>query len=71
MSAQNLAICIIKNTPLSKTAEEISSLLQLFYNTMYDFTSHEELSSVLTELIFVEDAGQSIDKRQFKKPKRD
>ena len=70
-TAQNLAICIIKNTPLSKTSEEIGSIKQLFQNAMYDFTSHQELSSVLTELIFVEDAGQSIDKRQFKKPKRD
>ena len=69
-TAQNLAICIIKNTPLSKTSEEINSIKQLFYNAVNGFTNQKELSSVLTEIIFIEDAGQSIDKRQFKKPKR-
>ena len=69
-TAQNLAICIIKNTPLSKTSEEIASIKELFLNAMYDFTDHKELSNVLTEIIFKNDTGQNIDKRQFKKPKK-
>ena len=70
-TAQNLAICVIKNTPLSKTNEEISSIKQLFKNAMFEFTGHNELSTVLTDIIFIGDTGQSIEKRQFKKRKRD
>ena len=70
-TAQNLAICVIKNTPLSKTSEEISSIKQLFFNAIHDFTDQKALSEVLTDIIFIGDTGQSIDKRQFKKPKRD
>ena len=69
-TAQNLAICIIKNTPLSKTSEEIASIKELFFNAMHNFTDHKELSHVLTEIIFLNDEGQDIKKRQFKKPKK-
>ena len=69
-TAQNLAICIINNTPLSKTSEEINSIKSLFHTAMNDFTKNEQLSDAFTEIIFTGDTGQSIDKRQFKKPKR-
>jgi len=70
-TAQNIAICIINNTPLSKTSEEISSIKNLFNNLMNDFTKNEQLSNAFTEIFFPNETTQSISKRQFKKPKRD
>ena len=70
-TAQNIAICIINNTPLSKTSEEIDAVKQLFNNLLNDFTKNEQLSTAFTEIFFSNETTQSINKRQFKKPKRD
>jgi len=51
-TAQNIAICIINNTPLSKTSEEIDTVKQLFNNMLNDFTKNEQLSTVFTEIFF-------------------
>jgi len=69
-TAQNIAICIINNTPLSKTTEEIDAVKQLFNNLLNDFTNNEQLSTAFTEIFFSNETTQSINKRQFKKPKR-
>ncbi len=69
-TAQNLAICIINNTPLSKTDEEITSIKNLFYSAMHDFTDNKELSNAFTDIFFTEKEGQDIKKRQFNKKKR-
>ena len=50
--SQNLAICIINNTPLSKTSKEIDAIEKLFYNAIYDFTDNEQLSQAFTEIFF-------------------
>jgi len=69
-TAQNIAICIINNTPLSKTSEEIASIKSLFSKAMNDFAKNEQLSTAFTEIFFSNETKQSISKRQFKKPKR-
>ena len=66
-TAQNIAICIINNTPLSKTSEEISSVKHLFYNLLNDFTNNQELSNAFTKIFFSNTESQNIDKRQFQK----
>ena len=50
--AQNIAICIINNTPLSKTSEEIDTVKQLFNNMLNDFTKNEQLSTAFTKIFF-------------------
>ena len=65
-TAQNLAVCIINNTPLSKTEEEINSIERLFYTTMYDFTTNQELSKALTDIFFSNEPSQRKSNFQFK-----
>lgn len=65
--AQNIAICIINNTPLSKTNKEIDSIKHLFFNQMNDFTDNEQLSSAFTDIFFSNVVKQDIVKEKFKK----
>jgi len=65
-TAQNIAICIINNTPLSKTDEEIAAIEKLFYNTLYDFTADKALSSALTNIFFSSEINQTATNFQFK-----
>lgn len=58
--AQNLAICIINNTPLSKTSKEIDAIEKLFYDAMYDFTANEQLSKAFTEIFFSDVVEQKL-----------
>lgn len=51
-TAQDIALCIIKNTPLSSKPEQIDSVKQLFNTVMHDFTSNAELSNAFTTIFF-------------------
>jgi len=53
-TANDLALCIIKNTPFSNTQEQTEELKGLFYMTMHTFTDNEALSNALTEIFFGE-----------------
>ncbi len=53
-TASELALCIIKNTPLSNTEEEINALEQSFYTALLSFTDSEALSEALTKIFFGE-----------------
>ena len=54
-TAQDIALCIIKNTPLSSKPEQINSIKQLFYTAMHDFTGNAELSNAFTQIFFFSD----------------
>lgn len=51
-TAQDIALCIIKNTPLSSESEQIDSIKQLFYTAMHDFTGNAALSNAFTMIFF-------------------
>ena len=53
-TANNIALCIIKNTPFSNTQEQTNELKDLFYKTMHTYTDNEELSKAFTEIFFGE-----------------
>ena len=53
-TANDLAICIIKNTPFSNTDEQTKEITELFYKTMQTFTANEEISKAFTEVFFGE-----------------
>jgi len=53
-TAKELAICIINNTPLSKTEQEISEVQDLFLQAMHAYTDNTELSNAFTEIFFGE-----------------
>ena len=58
-TAQDIALCLIKNTPLSSTPKQIDSIKQLFYSAMHDFTDNVELSDAFTT-IFFKDSVQTL-----------
>jgi len=51
-TASEIALCIIKNTPLSSTQEQINEIQQMFYTTMHAYTDNTELSKAFTEIFF-------------------
>ncbi len=51
-TAQDIALCIMKNTPLSSKPEQIDSIKHLFYTVMHDFTDNAELSNTFTKIFF-------------------
>ena len=51
-TANDIALCMIKNTPLSSTREQINEVQQMFYKTMNTFTDNTELSKAFTTLFF-------------------
>lgn len=53
-TAKVIAICIIKNTPLSRTEDEINQIQKMFHDTLLNFTKSEELSNIFTDIIFGE-----------------
>jgi hypothetical protein len=53
-TANDLALCIIKNTPFSNTQEQTDEIKDLFYKTMQSYTDSEALSKVFTEIFFGE-----------------
>ena len=62
-TAQDLALCIINNTPLSKSREEIGTLKHHFQNTMYLFTDDKKLSEAWTAVIFSDETRQELSNR--------
>jgi len=53
-TANDLALCIIKNTPFSNTQEQTKEVKDLFFKTMYTYTDNTELSKAFTEFFFGE-----------------
>ncbi len=62
-TAQDIALCIIKNTPLSSTPEEINSIKQHFYTVMHDFTGNIELSDAFIKIFFIS-GTQTLNRRK-------
>jgi len=53
-TANDIALCIIKNTPFSNTKEQTGELKDLFYKTMHIYTDNADLSKAFTEVFFGE-----------------
>jgi hypothetical protein len=53
-TANDLALCIIKNTPFSNTQEQTDEVKDHFYKTMHTYTDSTELSKVFTDIFFGE-----------------
>ena len=51
-TANDIALCIIKNTPFSNTEEQTKEVKNLFYKTMHTYTDNTELSNAFTEIFF-------------------
>lgn len=52
--ANDIALCIMKNTPFSNTQEQTKELKGLFYKTMQTYTDNEDLSNEFTQFFFGE-----------------
>jgi len=53
-TANDIALCIIKNTPFSNTQEQAKEVKDLFYKTMQTYTDNAELSKAFTDIFFGE-----------------
>ncbi|MFC2074003.1 hypothetical protein ACFLR3_02015 [Campylobacterota bacterium] len=53
-TANDIALCIIKNTPFSNTQEQTEEVKDLFYKTMHTYTDNTALSKAFTEIFFGE-----------------
>lgn len=53
-TANDLALCFIQNTPLSKTEDQINEVQSSFYKAMHTFTNNAELTKAFTEIFFGE-----------------
>jgi len=53
-TAKDIAICIIKNTPLSSTEKEINDVKAMFNKAMQTFTNNADLSNAFTDVFFGE-----------------
>jgi len=53
-TATDLALCIIRNTPLASTQEQINEVQHSFNEVMHTFTNNIELSKAFTEIFFGE-----------------
>jgi len=53
-TANELALCIIKNTPFTNTPEQQQELQGLFYKSLLDFINNAELAQTLCDLFFKE-----------------
>ena len=62
-TAEDIALCIIKNTPLSSTPKQINSIKHLFYTVMHDFTGNVELSNAFTKIFFIS-GTQTLNRRK-------
>jgi hypothetical protein len=51
-TASNLAFCMIQNTPLSKTKEQMKEVEEMFYKTLHTYTNNETLTQAFTEFFF-------------------
>ena len=64
-TANNIAICIIKNTPLSSTQKQINEVEGLFYKAINTYTENTELSKTLTNIFFGEAKTKKFNTRAF------
>lgn len=64
-TANDIALCIIKNTPLSNTQEQTNEVQRLFYKAMHTFTDNTELSNAFTELFFDQVQSKKFNTRAF------
>lgn len=51
-TASNLAFCIIQNTPLSHSKQQMKKVEDMFYNTLKSFSDNEALAKAFTEFFF-------------------
>ncbi len=52
--ANDIALCIMKNTPFSNTQEQTKELKDLFYKTIHTYTNNTDLSNAFTQFFFGE-----------------
>ena len=64
-TANDIALCIIKNTPLSSTEEQIDEVQHLFYKAIHTYTDNAELSKAFTEIFFGEVQTKKFNTRAF------
>jgi hypothetical protein len=62
-TAQDIALCIIKNTPLSSDPKQINAIQHLFYTVIHDFTGNVELSNAFTKIFFIS-GTQNLNRRK-------
>jgi len=53
-TAQNIALCIMKNTPLSSTQEQIETIRALLHKALYEFSDNLELADAFSDIFFLE-----------------
>ncbi|MDF1881466.1 hypothetical protein JHD50_09160 [Sulfurimonas sp. MAG313] len=53
-TAKDLALCIIRNTPLSSTQEQINEVQDTFEKIMQEYTNNAQLTKAFTEIFFGE-----------------
>ena len=63
--ANDIALCIIKNTPFSNTQEQTNEVKGLFYKTMHTYTDSTELSKAFTDIFFGEVESKKFNMRAF------
>jgi len=51
-TANDIALCITKNTPLSSTQEQIEEVKNIFYKVIHTYTNNTELSNAFTNIFF-------------------
>ena len=64
-TANDIALSIIKNTPLSSTPEQINEVRHMFYKAMQTYTDNAELSKAFTEIFFGEVETKKFNTRAF------
>lgn len=64
-TANDIALCIIKNTPFSNTQEQTNQVKDLFYKTMHTYTDNAELSKAFTEIFFGQVESKKFNMRAF------
>ena len=64
-TANDIALSIIKNTPLSSTKEQINEIQHLFNKAMHKYTNNTDLSNAFTEIFFGEVQTKKFNTRAF------
>lgn len=64
-TANDLALCIIKNTPFSNTQKQTNQVKDLFYKTMHTYTQNAELSKAFTDIFFGEVKSKKFSMKAF------
>ena len=64
-TANDIALCIINNTPLSNTEEQTNEVQHLFYKAMHTYTDNTDLSNAFTEIFFGEVQSEKFNMMEF------